>query len=301
MKSEDVLISRSEVGSVSQPSLQPVEWTTVISPDFPWYQLDLADLWRYRDLIRLFVRRDFVALYKQTILGPLWFFLQPLFATVVFTLVFGRIAKIPTDGVPDVLFYLGGTVCWAYFAACLTQSSETFIANAAIFGKVYFPRIVVPIAVTISNIFKFLVQFTLFAGVLAYYAYLGVPLRLNFGMLLLPLLILQMGVLGLSTGILISSLTTRYRDLNMVVAFGAQLWMYATPIVYPLSQVPERFRIYFAFNPMAAVVECFRWAFFGTKFPDWGFILLSLATTLLVLVLGMVSFNRVEKTFMDTI
>jgi lipopolysaccharide transport system permease protein len=301
MKSDDIMVTSRNVMDASHEPPESEAWTMVLSPDYPWYHLNLSELWRYRDLVKLFVRRDFVAQYKQTILGPLWFFLQPLFASVVFTVVFGRIAKIPTDGIPDFLFYLSGTVCWGYFSACLTLNSETFIVNAAIFGKVYFPRMVVPLSVTISNIFKFLIQFVLFGGFMIYYAHLGAPIRLTWGMLLLPFLVLQMGVLGLGTGILVSSLTTKYRDLRFVVAFGANLWMYATPIVYPLSQVPERFRIYFAFNPMSAVIECFRWAFFGTPFPEALFIFLSLTSTLLVLVVGLVFFNRIEKTFMDTV
>jgi lipopolysaccharide transport system permease protein len=276
-------------------------WTTILGPTQPWHRLDFRELWRYRDLVRLFVRRDFVAYYQQTVLGPLWFFLQPLLATLVFTVVFGRIAAIPTDGVPDFLFYLAGTVCWGYFAGCLTRNAETFIANAAVFGKVYFPRLVAPLSVTISQLCQFLIQFALFLGFWCYYAQPGGTFRITLGIALLPLLIVQMGLLGIGAGLVISSLTTRYRDLRMVVGFGTQLWMFATPVVYPLSQVPAGYRLWFALNPMTAVVEGFRGAFFGTGFPGPVFMGVSWLITAGILGLGLICFNRVERTFMDTI
>ncbi len=295
------MISAPPPGPARPGTLDAADWTIIIGPAQPWYHLDLLGLWRYRDLVKLLVRRDFVARYKQTILGPLWFLLQPLMSTIVFTVVFGRIAKIPTDGVPDFLFYLAGTVCWGYFAGCLTTSADTFDANAAIFGKVYFPRLVTPLAVSISQVFQFLIQFCLFAGFLAYYIHLGAAVRVTPGVLILPLLIVQMGLLGVGAGLLISSLTTRYRDLRMVVGFGTQLWMFATPIVYPLSQVPDRYKLLIALNPMASVVESFRGAFFGTGFPGAGFTAVSWAITLGLLAIGLVSFTRMEKTFIDTI
>jgi lipopolysaccharide transport system permease protein len=276
-------------------------WTSVIRPRSPWFHLDLHELWNYRDLILLFVRRDFVAQYKQTILGPLWFFLQPLFTTIVFTVVFGRIARIPTDGIPDFLFYLSGTVCWAYFAVCLTETSDTFFKNSQIFGKVFFPRLVVPVSIVISNILKFLVQFALFLVVLGFFVMGSGQVRPNFWILALPLLILQMGMLGLGCGIIVSAMTTKYRDLSLLVTFGVQLWMYATPVVYPLSQIPEKYRFYFSLNPMTAVVESFRRAFLGTSSIGAEQILLSWAITVVFLFLGIVLFSRVEKTFMDTV
>jgi lipopolysaccharide transport system permease protein len=279
----------------------PGPWTTVIRPRHPWFNLNLAELWGYRDLIRLFVRRDFVAQYKQTILGPLWFFLQPLFTTIVFTIVFGRIAKIPTDGIPDFLFYLSGTVCWAYFATCLTETSDTFVKHAAIFGKVYFPRLVVPVSIVMVNLFKFLIQFVLFLIFLIYYYQQGATLNPNLGVLALPFLILQMAFLGIGCGILVSSLTTKYKDLSLVVTFGVQLWMYATPVVYPLSQIPEKYRSVFALNPMVAVVEGFRGAFLGTSALTPQYVATSLLVTLTLLFIGLVLFSRVEKTFMDTV
>jgi len=276
-------------------------WTTIIRPRTPWFHLDISELWQYRDLIALFVKRDFVALYKQTILGPLWFFLQPLFTTLVFTIVFGKIARIPTDGMPEFLFYLSGTVCWAYFSGCLTATSATFFKNAGIFGKVFFPRLIVPISVVISSGFKFLIQFALFLGFLAFFYLKGVRLAPNAWSLAVPCLVLQMALLGLGFGILVSAMTTKYRDLSLVVTFGVQLWMYATPVVYPLSQIPEHLRIYFALNPMMSVVEGFRCAFLGVCSLKLEYVVLSWVITLVVCFVGLIMFSRVEKTFMDTV
>jgi lipopolysaccharide transport system permease protein len=277
------------------------QWTTIIRPRHPWLHLNLRELWQYRDLVMLFVRRDFVAQYKQTILGPAWFFLQPLFTTIVFTIVFGRIARIPTDGIPPFIFYLSGTVCWAYFAACLTETSNTFIQNANIFGKVYFPRLAVPLSIVISSVFKFLIQFGLFAAVLIYAFVKGAPVHLTLWSLVLPILVLQMALIGLGSGILVSSMTTRYRDLTLLVAFGAQLWMYATPVVYPLSQIPEQWRTLYSLNPMAAIVESFRMAFLGTSCLEPMYVAVSWLSTLVILFCGLVLFSRIEKNFMDTV
>jgi lipopolysaccharide transport system permease protein len=276
-------------------------WTTVISPQHPWFKFDLGELWQYRDLIQLFVRRDFVALYKQTVLGPLWFVLQPLFTTLVFTVIFGRIAKIPTDGLPQFLFYFAGTVCWSYFAECLNQTSQTFLANAGIFSKVYFPRLAVPLAKVISNIFKFLIQFAIFLAFLVYFYQQGSPVHPNLGVLALPLIVLQMAILGIGCGLIVSALTTKYRDLSLVVTFGVQLWMFATPVVYPLSQIPEKYRIYFVLNPMTSVVEGFRQAFLGAGSLSAPYYVLGVAITLVICFVGIVLFNRIEKTFVDTI
>lgn len=277
------------------------QWTTIIRPRSRWFDVNLAELWQYRDLIRLFVRRDFVAQYKQTILGPLWFFIQPLLTTVVFTVVFGRIAKIPTDGIPDFLFYLSGTVCWQYFSTSLIQNSDTFVANAGVFGKVYFPRLAVPVSIVISGVFKFLIQFGLFLIFLVYFFLKGSSVGLSIWAIALPLLIIQMGLLGIGCGILVSSLTTKYQDLRHVVAFGVQLWMYATPVVYPLSIVPERLRDVFALNPMVAVVETFRLGFVGVSAINGAYVAISWAVTLAILVIGLARFSSVEKTFMDTV
>jgi homopolymeric O-antigen transport system permease protein len=277
------------------------EWTTIIRPKSGWFDLHISELWSYRDLILLFVCRDFVAVYKQTILGPLWFLLQPLFTTLVFTVIFGKIAKIPTDGVPQLLFYLSGIVVWNYFANCLTATSNTFVGNAAIFGKVYFPRLTVPLSVVISNLITFAIQFFLFLCFYFYYYLQGAALLPNPLVLMFPLLVLQMALLGLGTGIIVSSLTTKYRDLSYLVSFGIQLWMFATPVVYPSSQVPAQWRWIIALNPMAPVIEIFRYAFLGTEAPQPLQTALSVAMTLIILFGGIVLFSRIEKDFMDTV
>ena len=276
-------------------------WTTIIRPQHPWCQFELGELWKYRYLIQLFIWRDVVAQYKQTILGPLWFILQPLFTTLVFTVIFGKIAKIPTDGLPQFLFYLSGTICWGYFAECLNQTSQTFLANAGIFGKVYFPRLTVPISKVISYIFKFFVQFAMFLIFLVYYYWQGAPVHPNLGALALPLILLQMALLGIGCGLIVSSLTTKYRELGLVVSFGVQLWMFATPVVYPLSQIPEKYRLYFALNPMTSVVEGFLAAFLGAASLSVPYYLLGGLITLALCFVGIVLFNRIEKTFVDTI
>lgn len=276
-------------------------WTMIISPRNRWLDINLEELWHYRDLILLFVRRDFVALYKQTILGPIWFLLQPLFSTIVFTIIFGKIANIPTDGVPPPLFYMSGIVVWNYFASCLSGTSNTFVDNASIFGKVYFPRLAVPIAIVITNLMTFIIQFSIFLSFLLFFYLKGATIKPNLLILLAPFLILQLGMLGLGFGIIVSSLTTKYRDLKFAVTFGIQLWMYATPIVYPMSQIPEQWRWVFALNPMSAVVEIFRYAFLGAGFVKPLYLLISLGVTLVVLGVGIVVFRRIEKTFMDTV
>lgn len=277
------------------------DWTMEIRSKIGWFDIELTELWRYRDLIILFVRRDFVAIYKQTILGPLWFLLGPLFSTVVFTVIFGNIAKIPTDGLPPFLFYLSGIVTWSYFASCMTKTSNTFIENAGIFGKVYFPRMVVPISVVITNLITFTIQFSLFMVFLIYYFFIGSPVHPNGWILFIPLLLIQMAALGFGMGILISSMTTKYRDLTFFLAFGVQLWMYATPIVYPLSQIPEKWQWLFALNPMTAIVETFRYAFLGSGAIQPWVLIMSMGMTILILFIGIVLFSRVEKTFLDTV
>jgi len=276
-------------------------WTMEIRSRSGWFDINLSELWRYRDLILLFVRRDFVAYYKQTILGPLWFLLQPLFTTVVFTIIFSRIAQIPTDGLTPFLFYMSGTVAWTYFASCMTQTSNTFITNAGIFGKVYFPRLVVPVAVVISNLIAFAIQFGLFLAFLCYFYLTGADIHPNGWLLLVPLLLVQMAALGLGMGILISSMTTKYRDLAFALGFGVQLWMYATPIVYPLSQIPAQWQWLLALNPMPALLVTIRYAVVGSGAIQPWVLGVSFAMTILILTVGIVMFSRVEKTFMDTI
>jgi len=276
-------------------------WTMVIRSRSGWLDLELKEVWRYRDLILLFVRRDFVTIYKQTILGPMWFVVQPLFSTLVFTVVFGKIANIPTDGLPPPLFYMSAIVAWNYFSGCLSATSNTLVANAGIFGKVYFPRLTVPLSVVITNLLTFIIQFAVFLCLLLFFCLRGAAVRPNAFIFLVPFLILQMGVLGLGCGILVSSLTTKYRDLTFFVSFAVQLWMYATPIVYPLSQIPERWQWLYAFNPMAAVIGAFRYAFLGAGSVRPLHLATGLAVTVLVLILGLILFRRVEKTFMDTV
>jgi lipopolysaccharide transport system permease protein len=274
----------------------------VIRPVSGWLDLHLKDLWRYRDLIMLFVRRDFVSVYKQTILGPLWYLIQPIMTTVVFTFVFGNVARIPTDGLPPALFYFAGLTVWSYFSGCLNRISTTFVSNSAIFGKVYFPRLVVPISVVISGLISLFIQMILFIGMLLYYVAHGTVISVNpLYLLALPLLILQMAALGLGFGIIVSSLTTKYRDLVQLVGFGVQLWMYATPIAYPSSQVPAKWQWVIAINPMTPVVELFRYMFLGAgAIYPWQ-IVQSAVSTIVILFIGIILFSRVEKNFMDTV
>jgi lipopolysaccharide transport system permease protein len=276
------------------------QWDLVIRPKTGWFDLHLSDLWRYRDLTMLFVWRDFVAQYKQTILGPLWHIIQPLFTTLLFTLVFGRMAKISTDGLPPLVFYMAGITCWNYFSECLNRSAGTFINNASIFGKVYFPRLCVPVSVVISNIIKFGIQFGLFLVLLAYYWRKG-DVNPNAWALLTPFLVIIMAALGLGVGIIVSSLTIRYRDLQVLITFGVQLLMYATPVIYPLSAVAEKHRWLVLVNPMSAIVEAFRYAFLGSGVFDPFYLVYSLVATLVILFVGILLFNHVERTFMDTV
>ena len=276
-------------------------WTLTICPVSGWFDIHLGELWRYRDLIMLFVRRDFVAIYKQTILGPLWYLIQPIMTTLIFTVIFGKVAKIPTDGLPQVMFHLSGVVAWRYFADCLEKTSNTFVSNAHIFGKVYFPRLTVPLSVVISNLIAFAIQLLLFAGFWVYFYSEGTSIQLQYAALFLPLLTLQMAFLGLGCGIIISSLTTKYRDLTQLVGFGVQLWMYATPVVYPSSIIPEKYQWLMALNPMASIIETFRYAFLGTGTVNVSHVVTSVVMTLVILFVGVVLFSRIEKSFMDTV
>jgi lipopolysaccharide transport system permease protein len=276
-------------------------WTMIIRPQRHWLDLRLDELWQARELVLLFVWRDFVSVYKQTILGPLWYLIQPLLTTITFTVIFGRIAKLPTDGLPPMLFYMAGTVIWSYFAACLTKTSNTFIANAGIFGKVYFPRLTVPLSILISNLVAFAIQLGLFLAFLAYFWLAGAAIRPTWSVLLTPILVLMMAGLGLGFGIIVSSLTTRYRDLQYLVTFGVQLLMYATPVVYPLSTVSGTLRWLILANPLTPIVEGFRYAFLGAGTVDGWHLLYSGAFMQVVLLIGILMFNQVERTFMDTV
>jgi lipopolysaccharide transport system permease protein len=278
------------------------QWDMVIEPHRHLLDLKLGDLWRYRDLVMLFVRRDFVSVYKQTILGPLWYLIQPLLTTVIFTVIFGNIAKLPTDGLPQFLFYMSGTVVWSYFASCLTKTSETFVQNANLFGKVYFPRLAVPVSILISNLITFFIQFALFLVFVLYFVLRGTTIQVNWlWVALSPLLLLMMAGLGLGLGIIVSSLTTKYRDLRFLVQFGVQLLMYATPVIYPVSSIPARFQWIIQANPMTPIVEAFRYAFLGAGTVNLPNLAYSLGFMLVVVILGSIIFNRVEQTFMDTV
>lgn len=277
-------------------------WTEIIKPKRGWFDVKLKEIWRYRDLIMLFVRRDFVSVYKQTILGPLWLFIQPLFTTFIFYFVFNRIANIPTDGVDPILFYLSGITLWNYFSDCFNKTSNTFVANASIFGKVYFPRLTTPISIVISNLIKLFIQLVLFLCIVVYnVAFNGTQIHPNMTLLLFPFLILLMAVMGLGMGILFSALTTKYRDLSFLLTFGIQLLMYATPIIYPLSFTHGKLHTVLSFNPITPIIENFRYAFFGIGSFDLGGLIYSTVFSFTVLFIGILFFNKVENKFMDTV
>lgn len=276
-------------------------WSLVIRPQRAWWDLRLGDLWRYRDLVWMFVWRDFVAYYKQTILGPLWYLIQPILTTGVFTVIFGNIAQLSTDGLPPFLFYLAGNTVWTYFSASLTSTSNTFTGNAGLFGKVYFPRLAMPLSVVISQIISFGIRFFVFLGFLIYFMVSGADVHPNWWILMLPVLLFIMAGLGLGLGIIVSSLTTKYRDLQQLVSFGAQLLMYGTPVIYPLSSITGGWRWLILANPMTPVVEVFRLAFLGTSAMSPIYLLYSFVIMLLVLLFGVLIFNRVENNFMDTV
>ena len=276
-------------------------WSLIIRPQRAWWDLRLGELWRYRDLVWLFVWRDFVAYYKQTILGPLWYLIQPILTTLVFTVIFGNIAQLSTDGLPPFLFYLAGNTVWGYFAACVQNTANTFTGNASIFGKVYFPRLAIPISVVLSNIISFLIRLLVFLVFLGYYLLVGAKVTPNWWMLSLPLLVFLMAGMGLGIGIIVSSLTTKYRDLQQLVGFGVQLVMYAAPVIYPISSIQKEWQWLILANPMTPVIELFRYAFLGVSSLSYIYILYSLAFTVAIIIVGLLVFNRVESTFMDTV
>jgi len=277
------------------------DWDLIITPRKKWYDLQLRDVWHYRDLIGMFVRRDFVSRYKQTILGPLWFLIQPFLTSVVFVVVFGNIAGLPTDGLPQMLFYMSGNVLWNYFSGCLTGTSTTFTSNAHLFGKVYFPRLVTPISIIISNLITFAIQFLFFLGFFIYFILRGSDVHFTTWALTLPLLIILMAGLGLGFGIIISSLTTKYRDLQQLIGFGVSLLMYVTPVIYPISSIPEKWRWIAEVNPITPVIETFRAGFLGAGNANWLGLGYSAGFMVVVMFIGVVIFNRVEKTFIDTV
>ena len=265
------------------------------------FGINFKELWRYRDLVMLMVKRDLVNSYKQTVLGPIWIVIQPLFSTGVFTVIFGMIAHISTEGMPQFLFYMSGNVLWGFFSSCMGRSSAIFTGNARIFGKVYFPRLVMPIAGAIFNFFNFFLQTTVFVILVIVYLVLGANIHPNLTLLLTPLLVLQTALLGTGIGLIMSSVTAKYRDLNILISFGISLLMYITPVVYPISNVDESFRWLMLLNPVAPIVETYRYAFMGSGAFHWVFWLISVAVTGLVLFVGLIIFNKVEKNFIDTV
>ena len=275
---------------------------TIITPQHRLWEVDFREIWRYRDLVDLFVKRNIVVQYKQTILGPLWYLIQPLLTVLMNMVVFGGIAKISTDGVPQALFYMAGNVCWFYFADCLNQTATTFTTNQAMFGKVYFPRLVVPIATVISNLLRFGIQMGLFVGFYLYFFFTGADIHLTWAAFLIPLLIVLLAGLGLGFGILVSSMTIKYRDLTILFTFIVQLWMYGTPIVYPLSIVTHStLRLFIMANPMTFVIEAFKYATLGQGYFSWLGLGYSFAFMCVLLVVGVMVFNKVQRTFMDTV
>jgi lipopolysaccharide transport system permease protein len=280
---------------------QSEDWDLVIKGHTSLFDVKFKDLWHYRDLLALFVKRDFVSFYKQTVLGPLWFFIQPIFTTIVFTFVFGNLAGMSTDGLPQYLFYLSGITAWNYFSDCLTKTSTVFRDNASIFGKVYFPRLIMPLSIVVSNLVRFGVQLLLFIIMMLYFAYQGANFHITYAIFFFPILILLMAFLGLGTGLIITAVTTKYKDLTFLVTFGVQLLMYGTTVIYPLSAAPIAYKKYIELNPMTGIIEAFRYAFLGKgEFTIWS-IGYSTLFTIVVLFLGIIIFNKTEKNFVDTI
>lgn len=279
-------------------------WSTVIKPREKLLQLNLREVWDYRDLCSLFVRRNITTQYKQTVLGPLWYVIQPMITVVMYMVVFGGIAKMPTDGLPQPLFYLGGICMWQYFNDCLTKTSSTFTANASIFGKVYFPRLIMPISTVLSNLLRFAIQFGLFLAVYAIYQIWIIPgeIHTNWYALLIPLLVLMLAGLALGFGILFSSMTTKYRDMQLLLDFFVRLWMYATPVIYPMSVITnDKLRLIMSLNPLTGIVEAFKYGMLGEGQFSWGMLGYSFIFMIVLLTIGIVIFNRVQRTFMDTV
>jgi lipopolysaccharide transport system permease protein len=282
-------------------TIQNQDWDLVIKGHTSLFDLNFADLWRYRDLMFLFVKRDFVSFYKQTILGPLWFFIQPIFTTIVFTFVFGNLAGISTDGLPQQLFYLTGITSWNYFSDCLTKTSTVFRDNASIFGKVYFPRLIMPISIVVSNLVRFGVQLLLLLVMMGYFGLQGANFQVTYGIFFFPILVLMMALLGLGLGLIITAVTTKYKDLTFLITFGVQLLMYGTTVIYPLSAAPEKYKKIIELNPMTGIIEAFRFGFLGKgEFTLWS-IGYSAIITLIVLFFGILIYNKTEKNFVDTI
>ena len=285
---------------MNQKNTTAEQWDSVIESRHSLFDINLKELWHYRDLLVLFVRRDFVTVYKQTILGPLWFFIQPLLTTITFTIIFGNVAQLSTDGAPKIVFYMAGITLWGYFSTCLTTVSGVFNANAGIFGKVYFPRLIMPLTIVISNLMKFGVQFLLFICFVIYFT-LQNQIQPNNWIMLTPLIIVLMALISMGIGLILSSMTTKYKDLNQLIGFGVQLFMYATPVIYPSSSVPENFRWVLDWNPLVGLFEYMRYAYMGIGSFDVYDLIYPSVFSIVILFLGILVFNKTQKTFMDTV
>lgn len=276
-------------------------WTEEIRSEHSLFTINLVEVWRYRDLLLMLLKRDFITFYKQTILGPLWFIIQPLLTTLIYIVLFVQVAKIDVGGVPTLAFYLSGVTIWNYFSDSLIKTSNVFQGNASIFGKVYFPRLIMPLSVVISSLMKFAIQFLLFVGVVLYYTYVTHEIQPNIWVLMTPVLLLMMACFALGVGMIFSSMTTKYKDLSFLLAFGVQLYMYATPVVYPITAMPEKYRWIVTSNPLTGIFECFRYGYLGKGNFDPQSLFFSAGFISIILVIGTLIFNKVEKSFMDTI
>ncbi len=278
------------------------QWTTIIKPNAKLWQIDFKEIWRYRDLLTIYIKRNITTMYKQTILGPLWFLIQPCLTVLMYMVVFGGIAGISTDGLPQPLFYLAGIALWQYFETCLASTSTTFTANANIFGKVYFPRIIRPLSVVVSNLVKFGVQLLLFVGVYIFYICQGVGINVNLTLLLFPIYVVLLAMLGMGIGMVISSMTTKYRDLTVLFSFVTRLWMYATPVIYPLSTIHNaKLKLIMTLNPVTPIIEAFKYSALGSGSFSVGWLLYSCAFAIVVFMIGLMIFNKVQRSFMDTV
>jgi ABC-type polysaccharide/polyol phosphate export systems, permease component len=279
-------------------------WDIIIKPKTEKFSLNYKEIWKYRDLVKMYIRRDIVTQYKQTVLGPIWYVIQPLFTSLMYFVVFGGIANISTDGLPHILFYMSGLLCWNYFSECMAKGSGTFAGNAGVFSKVYFPRLVVPLSGAISGLLRFGIQFALFIGIYIYYYIQGAPIHPNGTVLLFPLLAMMSALMGLGFGIIISSITIKYRDLAILFGFVTYLWMYATPIIYPLSAIPNKvksFKWIVELNPMTSIVETMRYSFMGEGAFSWAALCYSFVVTILVVIVGSWIFNKMERNFIDVV
>ncbi len=276
-------------------------WTTEIKSNYSFFDFNINEIYKFKDLIFLLIKRDFATLYKQTLLGPIWFVIQPLINTLIFTIIFGKLAKISTDEIPDVLFYMSGTILWGYFSLCLMNTSNIFVKFSELFSKVYFPRIVIPISIIVTSFFQFFLQFCVFLAFYFYYKFNGSNISLDYKILFFPLIIFQIILLSIGVGTLISSLTSKYRDFTFILTFSIQLWMFATPVVYPLSVVPDKYKILMNFNPMTSIIESFREIFFGSSSINFSYVMISLSITIFLFLFGILMFNKTQRKFIDTV